>query len=330
MNISGETLSVIVPVYNEEKNIIKLLRTFDNQTLSDFEVIIIDDGSTDNTLSLVKSYVPVNYSIMILNQINCGAAKARQNGIVASKREYIAVIDCDDSLAVDSLYVTLSRFNIGDVDISLFNLFYANDSSEIYKKFELFTPKNIISGSDAFKNCIEYWGVHAFGIYRKKVILNAYSVYSKLNLEEANYLNNDEVISRLSFLIARKISINGGDYYFIHNSESTTRRVNNNYYKVINNSFYLLDFIVSKNFKMENRLLVNSCFSLLVSTVWGVTVRYLKWNKFFSQSVKKNWRFHIKSSLLKIFDIKKKYNIKINTKTKLQLFLLRIMYSCYE
>lgn len=330
MSISGKTLSVIVPVYNEEKNIVKLLDVFDSQTLSDFDVIIIDDGSTDNTLDLVKSYAPTNYSLIILDQINCGAAKARQHGILTSKREYIAVIDCDDSLATDSLYVTLSRFISDDIDISLFNLFYVNTFNDIYKKFEFFTSKNTINGSDAFNNCIDYWGVHAFGIYRREVILRAYSLYSELNLNGRNYLNNDEVISRISFLIARKISIDGGDYYFIHNSNSTTRRINENYYKIINNSFYLLDFIVSTNFKIDRKPLVTSCFSLLVSTVWGVTLRYLKWSKFFSQREKKNWHIHIKKSLRKIFDTKGKYNIKISTKAKFQLFLLRIICSYYE
>ncbi|EOD3613628.1 glycosyltransferase family 2 protein, partial [Cronobacter sakazakii] len=56
MIVSSNGLSVIVPAYNEEKNILKILQNLNEQTLSGFEVVVIDDGSQDNTASIVKNY----------------------------------------------------------------------------------------------------------------------------------------------------------------------------------------------------------------------------------------------------------------------------------
>ncbi|MCH4551346.1 glycosyltransferase family 2 protein [Aestuariibaculum lutulentum] len=86
--------SVIIPLFNKEDNITKTLNSVINQTFTDFEVIIINDGSTDSSLSKVQEISDKRFKI--INQENSGASTARNNGISLSQGNYIALLDADD------------------------------------------------------------------------------------------------------------------------------------------------------------------------------------------------------------------------------------------
>ncbi|TCK66837.1 glycosyltransferase involved in cell wall biosynthesis [Winogradskyella wandonensis] len=86
--------SVVIPLYNKEKYIKKTLETVINQTFEDFEVIVVNDGSTDNSVAEVKKID--DYRITIFNQENQGLSHTRNNAISYAKANYIAMIDADD------------------------------------------------------------------------------------------------------------------------------------------------------------------------------------------------------------------------------------------
>ena len=86
--------SVIIPLYNKEGYIESTINSVINQTFKDFEIIIIDDGSNDNSLEISSSIQ--DDRIIILKQENAGASIARNNGIAKSKGKYIALLDSDD------------------------------------------------------------------------------------------------------------------------------------------------------------------------------------------------------------------------------------------
>lgn len=85
--------SIIIPVYNGEKHIEKCLNSIENQTYSNYEVIVINDGSTDDTLSILK-----NYDVEIIDKENEGQGIARNRGINKAKGDYILFVDADDFL----------------------------------------------------------------------------------------------------------------------------------------------------------------------------------------------------------------------------------------
>ena len=90
-------VSVIIPVYNTEKYLKKCLDSVCNQTLSDIEIICIDDCSTDNSLNILKEYTLKDNRIKLIEfKENKGAAVARNTGIDEAKGEYIGFIDSDD------------------------------------------------------------------------------------------------------------------------------------------------------------------------------------------------------------------------------------------
>ena len=95
-------LSVIVPVYNVEDYIIQCIDSILNQTLKNMEIIIVNDGSTDNSMNYIRDYK--DERIRIINKKNGGLSSARNLGMNAAKGKYIAFVDSDDFLSEKNAY----------------------------------------------------------------------------------------------------------------------------------------------------------------------------------------------------------------------------------
>jgi glycosyltransferase involved in cell wall biosynthesis len=96
-------ISVIIPVYNAEKYLKKCLKSVIEQTYKEFEVILINDGSTDNSAVIAKYFEQKDKRIRVIEQENSGPAQARNRGIEAAVGEYIAFIDSDDWVSPEML-----------------------------------------------------------------------------------------------------------------------------------------------------------------------------------------------------------------------------------
>jgi len=107
-------ISVIIPLYNKEKSIKQTITSVLNQSFKDFELIIVNDGSTDNSLEIVNSIQ--DERILILNKLNGGVSSARNEGIKAAKNEYIALLDGDDIWHIDHLKIIFDSFQSLDND----------------------------------------------------------------------------------------------------------------------------------------------------------------------------------------------------------------------
>lgn len=97
------TISVIVPVYNAKKTIKRAVESVKKQSFLDWELILVDDGSTDESLSCICKMAKTETRIRILSQKNAGPGKARQKGIEAAAGEYLFFLDADDYLPEDAL-----------------------------------------------------------------------------------------------------------------------------------------------------------------------------------------------------------------------------------
>ncbi|WP_434710988.1 glycosyltransferase family 2 protein [Rhizobium sp. YTUHZ045] len=94
--LSGLTVAVVIPAYNAEEFIAATLRSVVDQTHSALEIVVVDDGSTDDTASICREFAAADPRITILSTKNRGVAAARNAGIEASRSSYIAFIDADD------------------------------------------------------------------------------------------------------------------------------------------------------------------------------------------------------------------------------------------
>lgn len=110
-------ISIIVPVYNTEKYLEECLDSVISQTLCDIEIIIINDNSPDNAISIIDYYANKDNRIIVIDKkANEGVGKARNDGIKASKGEYIAFLDSDDMFSneqvLEKLYIAATKYNV--------------------------------------------------------------------------------------------------------------------------------------------------------------------------------------------------------------------------
>lgn len=89
-------ISIVCPAYNREKYITQTIDSILNQTYKDFELIIVDDGSTDSTLNIITEYAKKDSRIKAIHQENGGASSARYNGYLNASGEYFTLLDSDD------------------------------------------------------------------------------------------------------------------------------------------------------------------------------------------------------------------------------------------
>lgn len=133
-------ISVIVPLYNVEKYIIKCLESIVNQSYKDFELIIVDDGSKDKSVEVSKKYLEdKNIIYHIFEKDNGGQSSSRNFGVTKANGEYICFIDSDDVVTVDFLERLHKGVIENDVDFSFCNFkFVKQQSIEIDNNDEQF------------------------------------------------------------------------------------------------------------------------------------------------------------------------------------------------
>ena len=144
--------SIIVPVYNVEKYINRCLDSIVNQSYKKFEVIIINDGSTDSSEDIIKSYN--DSRIKYFKQENMGLSEARNNGVLKARGDYLLFVDSDDYLNIDLLKVLNDNLD-KDYDLIRFQVDYDINGN---RKNTKGTKNDIIfsNGIDAFNEISSY------------------------------------------------------------------------------------------------------------------------------------------------------------------------------
>lgn len=103
-------VSIVIPVYNIEKYLSRLLECVQNQSFKDFEAIIVNDGSTDQSLSVIEPFL-TDRRFSVITTPNRGLASARNKGIETAKGEYIYFLDSDDLIAPNLIEILVDQFN---------------------------------------------------------------------------------------------------------------------------------------------------------------------------------------------------------------------------
>lgn len=136
-------ISVIVPIYNAEEYLNKCLASIVNQTYRELEIILVNDGSTDESLAICEKYKQVDDRVVIINKHNEGLVRARKDGIRMAKGEYITFVDADDWIDI----TTYEKIYTGKADIISYGLTeeYENYSKNKTDKIEpgLYDKKRI-------------------------------------------------------------------------------------------------------------------------------------------------------------------------------------------
>ena len=134
MKDSSIKFSIIVPVYNVEKFLRESLDSIISQTLKDFEVICVNDGSTDNSLDILEEYAKNDSRFKIISQENQGQGIARNKAIDIAQGKYLLFVDPDDWIETNALEQIWNKAEATDANIVQFNYEIYNDLTQKRKQ----------------------------------------------------------------------------------------------------------------------------------------------------------------------------------------------------
>jgi len=182
--INAVDVSVIIPVYNSEKLLPLCLKSVINQSLKNIEIIFIDDGSTDNTLEILKKLKKKDKRIIIIHQKNQGPAIARNKGILLSKGKFLAFMDSDDYYPNNSILELMINNAIKNKVLicggGLMNFIQKNNSIILKKSNIYFTENKIV-----------YYFDYQYNYYYQRFIYNRKFIKKK-KLYFPNYLRYED------------------------------------------------------------------------------------------------------------------------------------------
>lgn len=127
----NDLISIIIPCYNVEQYIRHCLDTVINQTYKNLEIICVNDGSTDNTLKVLKEYEAKDERIIVITQENMGLSGARNTGLKVFKGKYVAFIDSDDYIALEYIEHLYKAIKDNHADMSCCNVIHVDEAGNI-------------------------------------------------------------------------------------------------------------------------------------------------------------------------------------------------------
>lgn len=140
-------LSVVVPVLNGEAHICRCLDSLLNQCLKDIQIIVVDDGSDDNTVQIVRHYIKQTTTIELLqHEKNMGTGAARNSGIEHALGEYIAFLDSDDWMDIDGYFELVDALDTSGSDIGICDVYTEHGGYHLSEIRYQYRHRNIITG----------------------------------------------------------------------------------------------------------------------------------------------------------------------------------------
>lgn len=263
--------SFIVPVYNTEKYLKKCLDSLVNQTYKDFEIIVVNDGSTDKSSNIISKYQKKYKNIIVIDKENEGLSMARNRGVQKSSGKYIIFVDSDDYVS-NKLLEEVDK-KIDDSDILRFQI--ATEDEE-YTKINEYHEESFESmcGYDAFKYLSSYHFVEPAWSY---VIRKNYYIENKFSFKRGVYHEDFGLIPYVIYKARKVKSVDFIGYYYIQRNGSIMN--NNDYKKTVKKAFDMLEQyktmrLFAKNINRKNNL--DDYFLSYISNSVIVKARELK------------------------------------------------------
>lgn len=209
-------VSVIIPVYNVEKFLQRCLDSVVSQTLSDIEIICVDDGSTDNSASVLADFAKKDQRIKVINQKNQGVSVARNNGIKQANGEYIGFVDSDDYIEPDFYEKLYQEAKKENADVALTSIQYEKKEKS-YILLEHEKKKIATTTSDIFR---------LFNLPHTTYIWN--KIYRKDFLEKNNISFNEQFhygediiyVTEVASLCHKAVYVPETRYHYIYRENS--------------------------------------------------------------------------------------------------------------
>ena len=213
-------ISILVAVYNAEKYLRKCLDSLVNQTLTDIEIICIDDFSADSSLAILHEYADRDARITVLtNDRNLGPSRSRNLGLEIASGEFITMLDSDDWFSADALRQAYDKFQSDEaLDCVLFDLVMARygEDENAMQSYDC-KSHDTMTGREAFLQTI-HWNIH--GLYAVRA-----DIHKQYPYDETSLLYSDDNTTLLHYIHSRHVGFCSGKYYYRQNPDSMTHTV---------------------------------------------------------------------------------------------------------
>lgn len=216
-------VSVIIPVYNSSLYLNKCIESLLNQTYADLDIIIIDDGSNDNSFEICRKFELEDNRIRLYHQYNQGVAKARNKGLKKIKGDYVFFLDSDDFIAPKTIELLLNFSIKNKCDIVQGEICYTYDNYGLVRKRKFGTEK-ILNRKESIKELILQDLIKNFswGKLYKRSLLNDLNFPYKSVFEDFKW--SEEIINRCNkYGIVKEIL-----YFYRQHKNSLTYNINYN------------------------------------------------------------------------------------------------------
>ena len=278
-------LSIIIPVYNcetyLEHGFEKLSKLYD--TSLDFEIIYINDGSTDNSLTVLNEIEAKNHNVTIISQENKGSSEARNTGIKIAQGAYIQFLDADDYLNLETIIEALTICKTQNLDAINYRMINVNAQGE--KIGELpkhpVTYNKVISGIDALIQGYVASSICCF-LWRTKVLLeNQLLLYPKITHMDVEFtLRALPYFKKLYFL-------DRVGYYYLQRAGSITKPKTQQQRESYYYDEVIIAGLVKNNCNKDYPEALNNVYKTWSnSIVWGLIFGFIKHKKLTSKQFK--------------------------------------------
>lgn len=322
-------ISIIVPYYNNENYIKKCIESLLEQTYANIEIILVDDGSTDNSLKICNSYAKNDQRIKIIHKNNGGISSARNSGLEIAKGDYIGFVDSDDFIENNMYELMLDDILKNKTDISICNIFYeTHTGKEIYK----YSLDDFSFNRDKFPfNIYHNLSINGYccnKLYSRNIIFNNkniiqfdshigisedglfnYEIFDKNNFFSCSYINKKlyHYIQIKSSVCNRKFSMKKLEYFITKEKQIDILKRNG-----IDNNFLKIDYVV--NFCKTNILIkkFNLTKNELYQKIYNKNREYISTISIKNEPLRLKIKYLISRYLPWIYEIKiliKKENI---------------------
>lgn len=232
-------VSVVVPIYNAGKKLEKCIKSILNQTFTNFELILVNDGSTDNSINICKKYELKDNRVRVIDKKNEGSIATRNRGVMEASGDYIMFVDADDYIAttaIEKLYIDAKDKNL---DIIVCNTYKVLGDRAIIKQINnshYFKNDKIYEGNDIKDKLAEaYLHGHPFPasihskLYKRELLLS-----SGKYLDRIKFLGDDMYYNLEMFLKAKKVKVIREPLYYYRTGGFTSRYMPHHFYDIVN------------------------------------------------------------------------------------------------
>ena len=238
-------VSIVVPVYNVSKYLRGCLDSIAGQTYSRLEIVLVDDGSVDDSGSICDEYAKKDSRIKVIHTGNCGQSAARNTGIEHTTGSYLLYVDSDDRIHRDTVkkLVMLAEETGADITFGRFKLVNEDD---IVEDEELMGSDRVLDGMEALRQILYggLYGTTACGILMKREIAGS-------NLFPVGMNHEDDFVSFRFYAMSKKVGVTDNClYYYLQHEGSIMHR---EYGKIDRDELVAADHIVEECEKLGKR-----------------------------------------------------------------------------